>query len=375
MKVNACIVTFPLGRAGFTPLSNLVKLFSRLTNRVYVVSGGFALDNLKLDVNVRVMKVVHNISSEIFMRIINYMHTQLKILSYVVMASRKVDLFVFFIGEDLFIPMLALKFLRKKVVLMPGGVATKGYSIKNDPLSKLVSLSLSINSCLANRLILYSHMLTQELNLVKYQRKIIIAHEHFVDFTRFTIKKEIDERSNLAGYIGRLSKEKGIFNLVKAIPFVLEERADARFMVCGGGGLVDEVKRIIKAEDVEVHVRLMRWIAHEDVPQYLNELKMLVLPSFTEGLPNVILEAMACGTPVLATPVGAIPDIIKDGETGFLLESNDPKHIADKIVELLNKPELLEKVSKKAYKWVKENFSEEKTLDSWKRIFRELGIR
>jgi len=70
--------------------------------------------------------------------------------------------------------------------------------------------------------------------------------------------------------------------------------------------------------------------------------------------PSVILEAMACGTLVLATPVGAILDIINDDKTGFLLKSNDPKHIADKIIELL------EKVSKNAYNYVRENFSYEK---------------
>jgi len=63
---------------------------------------------------------------------------------------------------------------------------------------------------------------------------------------------------------------------------------------------------------------------------------------------------MACGTLVLATPVGAIPDVIKDNETGFLLKSNDPEHIAERIIELLNKPDLLEKVSVNAYNYVRE---------------------
>jgi glycosyltransferase involved in cell wall biosynthesis len=114
------------------------------------------------------------------------------------------------------------------------------------------------------------------------------------------------------------------------------------------------------------------YLPHRKVADYLNEMKLLVLPSYSEGLPHVVLEAMACGTPVLATPVGAIPDIIKDGETGFLLKSNDPNHIAERVVELLNKTELLERVSVNAYNFVRTNFSFEKTLESWKKIIDEV---
>jgi len=319
------------------------------------------------------MGVDHKASSKVCMRIINYLHTQIKILSYVVAVSRRADVFLFFIGgEGLLVPMLVLKALRKKVMLMLGGIATKGYSVRKDPLSKFMSLLVSINFSLADKLVVYSRRLIQEANLCKYQHKIFIAHEHFIDFTKFAIMKKIDEKSNLVGYIGRLSEEKGILNLIEAAPQVLKKIANTRFIICGKGRLTEEVENIIKAEGVEAQVKLMGWIDHEDIPQYLNELKMLVLPSFTEGLPNVVLEAMACGTPVLATPVGAIPDVIKDCETGFLLKFNDPEHIADRIVELLGKPELLKKVSINAYNYVRENFSYEKTLEAWRKILSEL---
>jgi glycosyltransferase involved in cell wall biosynthesis len=155
---------------------------------------------------------------------------------------------------------------------------------------------------------------------------------------------------------------------------VLKIKPSTQFLICGKGDLADKVKKIIKDKKLEEHVNLNGWIPHEDVPRVLNELKLLVLPSFTEGLPNIILEAMACGTPVLVTSVGAILDVIKDGETGFLLRSNDPKRIAERIIELLNKPELLEKVSVNAYNFVRENFSYEKTLESWRRMLSELEL-
>ena len=80
---------------------------------------------------------------------------------------------------------------------------------------------------------------------------------------------------------------------------------------------------------------------HQELPDYLTRLKLLVLPSYTEGLPNNVLEAMACGTPVLATSVGAIPDVVpRDKETGFLVRDNSPPCLAKNIVEALTDPEL-----------------------------------
>jgi glycosyltransferase involved in cell wall biosynthesis len=143
------------------------------------------------------------------------------------------------------------------------------------------------------------------------------------------------------------------------------------FVLVGEGPLFSLVNKKIGVFNGG-QVKVLKWLPRHELPLLLNKLRLLVLPSATEGLPNVVLEAMACATPVLATPVGAIPDIVKEGETGFLLKSNDPKHIAERIVELLNNPELLEKVSIKAYNYVRENFSFEKTLDAWRKILSKL---
>ena len=377
MKINVCIVTFPLGKGGYTPLSNLVNLLSRLANKVYAVSGAVLekLENSKLDTNVQTIKVIHRVSSKPLMRIINYLHTQLKIMRCMIGVSRDTDLFIFFIGgEELILPFLLLKFTRKKVLLMPGGVTTNVHAVKRDPFYKFLTLLTSINFGLADKIIVYSGRLLQELGIDNYASKVIIAHEHFVNFAKFTVEKKICERPNMVGYIGRLSEEKGVLNLIEAVPLVLMKRADICFMIIGGGNLSNEIIKIIRANGLQTHVKLTGHVSHNDIPRYLNELKLLVLPSFTEGLPNIILEAMACGTPVLATPVGAIPDIVKDGETGFLLKSNDPKHIANRVIELLGKPKLLEKVSVNAYNYVRENFSYEKTLETWRKILSELEL-
>ena len=86
-----------------------------------------------------------------------------------------------------------------------------------------------------------------------------------------------------------------------------------------------------------------------------------------------MLEAMACGTPVLATPVGAIPDVIIDGKTGFIMESNSPECIAANVVRALSSPDL-ERIAEDGRRFVEENFSFEKTVENWKRILQDTSI-
>lgn len=114
-------------------------------------------------------------------------------------------------------------------------------------------------------------------------------------------------------------------------------------------------------------MKLLGWISHDNLPQYLNELKLIVLPSFTEGLPSIILEAMACGTPVLSTPVGAILDYIKDGETGFIMENNSPECIVSNIIRALNYPNL-KQIAENGRKVVEKEFTFEKAVESYKNI-------
>ncbi len=169
----------------------------------------------------------------------------------------------------------------------------------------------------------------------------------------------------MVGYIGRLSHEKGVFNFVESIPLIHEYD----FVIIGDGSLRSNITEYIIENNLSDKVKFTDWIPHDQLPDYLNKLKLLVLPSYTEGLPNIMLEAMACGTPVLATSVGAIPDVIKDGETGFLLENNSPECIAETALKILHMPDdKLEKVSDNARALVEEKFTFEAAVERWSEI-------
>ena len=371
-ELNIGIVTSPfLLKAGVPPLSNLIDILSPFSNDLYVITGnaGAALTN---EDKVHIYLIEHKQEVNIFIKILKYVRANLKI-SYKLAKLSNVDLWFFFMGErPLLISILAAKLLRKNIIFVSSGSLIRFTGGQKNILDRIVTNFLEpVNHILANKIIIYSEKLINESDLKKYRNKIGIAYEHFLDFDKLTIKKKIDEKDNLVGYIGRLSEEKGVLNFVKAIPKVIKEKEDLEFLIGGGGQLRDEIEKYLNKENLNDKVKLTGWIPHDKLPEYMNELKLIVLPSYTEGLPNIMLEAMACGTPVLATPVGAIPDVIKDGKTGFIMEDNSPECIAENIKRALNHLDL-DKIVKNARELVEKEYTYEAAVERYRKILKEI---
>ena len=372
-QLHIGIVTPPKSKAATTPLSNLVKIFSGLSDKLYIITAGDVQILKGRDYKeVYIFKTKYKFHSNVIIKLINHLFILLRYWINMFKLNEIVDVWVFFLnGEYLLLPLLIAKLSRKKVLLIMTASILRSSQIRKDGLVKIYIFLRPFIYKLANIITVYSNNLVKEWQLEKYKDKVLIAHEHFLNFFIFRIKKQVSRRNDIIGYIGRLSEEKGILNFLQAIATVLKRKGSVTFLIGGDGPLSGKIKEYITQRKLNNKIKLIDWIPHVKLPLYLNELKLLVLPSFTEGLPNILLEAMACGTPVLATSVGAIPDIINDGETGFLLKSNDPEHIAERIIEILNKPHLLEKVSINAQKYVKENFNYKKTLKIWQKIIND----
>jgi len=374
-KINVGILSLPMTQANVEPFFNLVNVIRGFSSKSYVIATYGKNAKIKCLKDKNIYHIIHKPGNNLISIVFRYILTQFRISWRILKLSKNVNFWVFYISDSSIMPMITAKIIKKKVVLALGGHIEKETELRENyiyrNLSRLLNILKKINLELSDCIVLYSPRLIMGWELEKYRNKIHIAHEHFLDFGKFKIKKEFCERGEFVGYIGRFSKEKGTMNFVKAISKILEERDTVRFLIGGNGQLQDEIETHLEENNLKDKVKLVGWIPHEKLVEYLNNLKLIVLPSYTEGLPNILLEAMACGTPVLATSVGAIPDIIKDEETGFIMKNNSPNCVAENTIRALNHRKV-DEIARNAKKMVETNFTYKVTVGIYRDILEDL---
>lgn len=372
IEYKFCIVTSPRSSAGIHPLSNLVNIMLHTANQLFLITGNEGKIIFDIFPNLHGYSVTYPEKRSIFSRILAYITLQLEISFHVVNIWNKVDVFVFYMGESLFLPVLTLKILRKKVVLFLASSAPNvlEHKCKKTFISELLTFLETLNYSLCDEIIVYSPNLVREWKLEKYKAKILISHEHFLDLDSFRIMKNYSDRKYSVGYIGRFSEEKGILNFIMSLPSLLKNNPNLNVFIAGSGELKNKIESILESQNLNSNVILKDWISHQELPMYLNDLKLIVLPSYTEGLPNIMLEAMACGTPVLVTPVGAIPDFISDSETGFILDNNSSECIEKNIERVFNCQNII-KIITNAKEIINTNFTFEASARRVKEVLCE----
>ena len=367
------IITPPIGRAGVIPLLNLMDIASYISNLVYIITGEVEIRPPKMGgAHPSIYKIKYSPKSNAIKKIMNNIYLQMQISNKQIKLRDKTDVFVYFLDSHVYLlPVFIGKLLKKKVIIVLAASILNSAQANSNVYSNVLRLSEYLNFRCANCIIVYSQRLIEKWDLQDYAGKIHIAHRHFLDFETFTVTTPFPDRLPLIGYIGRLSGEKGVQHFARALPAILGDRQDLRVLIGGEGQLKESIVSFLQQEDIAVRVVLPGWISHDELPDYLNQLRLLILPSYTEGLPNIMLEAMACGTPVLATPVGAIPDVIVDGKTGFIMENNSPECIAENVLRALEHPDLVG-IVKSARTLVEGEFTFDKAVERWGKILEEM---
>ncbi|MEW6359069.1 MAG: glycosyltransferase [Planctomycetota bacterium] len=156
----------------------------------------------------------------------------------------------------------------------------------------------------------------------------------------------VSDSDKLVGVFGRLSPEKGQREFVQAMGRVVSRRADVKAILAGEGPLEEELMAAIRQNKLEDHVKLLGHRA--DVPELLSALDALALPSWSEAMPNAILEAMASGTPIVSTTVGEVPYMVMHGRSALLVPPRNPEALADAVLEMLSDPKMARAFARRA---------------------------
>jgi glycosyltransferase involved in cell wall biosynthesis len=135
---------------------------------------------------------------------------------------------------------------------------------------------------------------------------------------------------------GRLSPEKGHKDLIRAISLMGKRAAKCCFLICGDGPCRAPLEEQVHALNLDDQIRFAGF--RRDIQDIFQAMDMLILPSHSEGLPNVVLEAFSYGKAVVATSVGGVPELVEDGKNGILVPSENPKALADAIVQFMEDP-------------------------------------
>jgi glycosyltransferase involved in cell wall biosynthesis len=364
-KPDICIVTYPRPSASVTPLLNLTKILSEISNSLYLITGNEGKYVLESEYINKGYSVTYKKRAFIPFRLIEHLILQIKIAKKIAQYNKNVNLYVFYMGDGLVLPMLTCRILRKPAVIAIAGSISQISIHDRDLLSSLFVFMEKINYLLAEKILIYSPRLITEWGLQRYSKKIYIVHEQYIESHNSKVRTH-EEGKSIVSFIGRLSEEKGIVNLIKAIPLILQERHNISFLIGGDGKLKKIIEKYVSDNNLVENVEICGWIRHDELLKYFIKTRLLIIPSFTEGLPNIMLEAMASCVPVAASNVGAIPDVIVDEETGFILENNSPECIAKNVLRALNNPRL-EQIAENGCALVKKEFTLEKAKETYRK--------
>lgn len=188
----------------------------------------------------------------------------------------------------------------------------------------------------------------------------------------FRERLRISEESILLVFIGRLSREKGIIDLGQAFIRTCRAKIDVQLLCVGSGKDGKLLADMMNAAGVQDKLHFLDARPHEEIPGWLNAADVLVLPSWHEGLPNVVVEAMACERPVIATDVGGIPEVVEDGRNGILVKKNDINGLYNAIIQLSTDPSKRKLMGTYGRRTVKRKFAWQKNAQAVRRIYESL---
>lgn len=173
-------------------------------------------------------------------------------------------------------------------------------------------------------------------------------------------------------FVGGLDPfRKGVYDLLEATKLILPKAPLVKLVMTGGSSF-DEVESKWKSMDLKNSVEFLGWFDEENLPSLYASCDILALPSYNEGLPYVIIEALSSGLPIVASRVGGIPEVVSNGENGFIIEPGDIDALSRRFLELIRNTELRISMSRNNRVKAVNEYSLQHVLSELNRIFNSL---
>lgn len=266
-----------------------------------------------------------------------------------------------------------------KVIHTPHGHNFYGYF--GQRISKLVVMLEKFIGYITDKIVVLTELEKDDLAVFKVAQptNIVVINsglelnsyrEVNIDARKKRDELQVEQDTTLVGMIGRLEPVKGPEYLIEAAKLVIERFSKVKFLIVGDGSLRNKLEFRCKKLSIFDKFVFTGW--REDIPEILAVLDILVLPSLNEAVGRILIEAGACGKPVVATSVGGIPEVVKDNETGILVPPKAPEALARAIIALLKSEEKRQKMGEAAKNWVDDKFSASRMVERVSNLYSEL---
>lgn len=228
---------------------------------------------------------------------------------------------------------------------------------------------------MCSKLIALSAEWREKLKVIVPESRIVVI-ENYSILCPEALKQRLERPSNnIVLFLGELGKRKGCYDIPAVIEKVLETVPDIQFILAGDGTKLDKqrIENSLRVKDVEKHVNFSGWVRDKEKDILLRNADIFFLPSYNEGMPMSILDAMGYGLPIVSTNVGGIPKIVENGRNGFCLTPGDIDEMANAISSLLRDSQMLKSMGGQSYKIIKDRYTLEKHIIKLENLYRVVG--
>lgn len=206
----------------------------------------------------------------------------------------------------------------------------------------------------------------------------IIVHRMGINTDEFCFSQRRRNKKVKLLTVGRLVEKKGIEYGIRAVVKILKKYPHVLYNIAGDGPLRTNLENLVKEQEACSNIKFWGWQTHANIKKLIQEANIMITPSITsskgdeEGIPVVLMEALSSGLPVIASKHSGIPELVKNGKSGFLVPERDVGALTEKLQHIIEHPEICQKIGQTGRKYVEEHYDINKLNDRLEKIYKEL---